>query len=109
MAEIVTTTPFEGQKPGTSGLRKKVVVFAKPHYAENFIQSVFDTLTGYEGKTLVIGGDGRYFNKEVIVTAIQMAAANGFGRVLVGRDGLDRKSTRLNSSHSTLSRMPSSA
>ena len=88
MAEIVTTTPFEGQKPGTSGLRKKVVVFAKPHYAENFIQSVFDTLTGYEGKTLVIGGDGRYFNKEVIVTAIQMAAANGFGRVLVGRDGL---------------------
>jgi phosphoglucomutase len=88
MAETVATTPFEGQKPGTSGLRKKVVVFAKPHYAENFIQSVFDTLSGYESKTLVIGGDGRYFNKEVIVTAIQMAAANGFGRVLVGRDGL---------------------
>ncbi len=88
MAETVTTIPFDGQKPGTSGLRKKVVVFAKPHYAENFIQSVFDTLSGYEGKTLVIGGDGRYFNKEVIVTAIQMAAANGFGRVLVGRDGL---------------------
>jgi phosphoglucomutase len=88
MAEIVATKPYEGQKPGTSGLRKKVVVFAKPHYAENFIQSVFNTLSGFEGKTLVIGGDGRYYNKEVIVTAIQMAAANGFGRVLVGRDGL---------------------
>jgi phosphoglucomutase len=84
----IATKPFEGQKPGTSGLRKKVAVFAQPHYAENFIQSVFDTLTGFQGKTLVIGGDGRFFNKEVIVTAIQMAAANGFGRVLVGRDGL---------------------
>lgn len=88
MVETVATKPFDGQKPGTSGLRKKVTVFSKPHYAENFIQSVFDTLSGFEGKTLVIGGDGRYFNKEVIVTAIQMAAANGFGRVLVGRDGL---------------------
>ncbi len=88
MSEIVATKPFDGQKPGTSGLRKKVTVFAQPHYAENFIQSVFDTLSGFEGKTLVIGGDGRYYNKEVIVTAIQMAAANGFGRVLVGRDGL---------------------
>ncbi len=88
MAETISTTPFEGQKPGTSGLRKKVTVFSQPRYAENFIQSVFDTLSGFEGKTLVIGGDGRYYNKEVIVTAIQMAAANGFGRVLVGRDGL---------------------
>ena len=88
MAETVSTKPFDGQKPGTSGLRKKVTVFSQSHYAENFIQSVFDTLSGFEGKTLVIGGDGRYFNKEVIVTAIQMAAANGFGRVLVGRDGL---------------------
>ena len=86
--EIVKTKPFEGQKPGTSGLRKKVKVFATPHYAENFIQSVFDTLERYAGKTLIIGGDGRYFNAEVIVRAIRMAAANGFGRVLVGRDGL---------------------
>jgi len=84
----VATKPFEGQKPGTSGLRKKVKVFSQPHYAENFIQSVFDTLSGYQGKTLVIGGDGRFLNKDVIITAIQMAAANGFGRVLVGRDGL---------------------
>lgn len=88
MAERISTKPFEGQKPGTSGLRKKVKLFSTPHYAENFIQSVFDTLAGFEGKTLVIGGDGRYFNREVIATAIQMAAANGFGRVIVGRDGL---------------------
>ena len=88
MVQTIATTPFEGQKPGTSGLRKKVAVFSQPHYAENFIQSVFDTLEGYQGKTLVIGGDGRYFNSNVIITAIRMAAANGFGRVIVGRDGL---------------------
>jgi phosphoglucomutase len=83
----VATKPFDGQKPGTSGLRKKVTVFQQPHYAENFVQSVFDTLDGFAGKTLVIGGDGRYHNTNVIQTAIKMAAANGFGRVLVGRDG----------------------
>ena len=88
MPQTISTKPFDGQKPGTSGLRKKVVVFSQPHYAENFIQSVFDALEGYQGKTLVIGGDGRYYNSNVIVTAIQMAAANGFGRVMVGRDGL---------------------
>jgi phosphoglucomutase len=88
MIETVATTPFEGQKPGTSGLRKKVPVFQQPRYAENFIQSIFDALDGYQGATLVIGGDGRFFNREVIGTAIRMAAANGFGRVLVGRDGL---------------------
>src|SRR5437762_8817186 len=88
MIETIATTPFEGQKPGTSGLRKKVPVFQQKHYAENFIQSIFDALEGYKGKTLVIGGDGRYFNREVIQTAIRMAAANGFGRVLVGCDGL---------------------
>jgi phosphoglucomutase len=85
---IVSTKPFDGQKPGTSGLRKKVTVFQQPHYAENFIQSVFDALQGYEGKTLVLGGDGRYHNKEVIQTAVRMAAANGFGRVIVGQNGL---------------------
>lgn len=84
----VTTTPFDGQKPGTSGLRKKVTVFSTPNYAENFIQSIFDTLSGYQGQTLIIGGDGRYFNSEVITRAIRMAAANGFGRVLVGKGGL---------------------
>ena len=88
MIETVSTEPFEGQKPGTSGLRKKVQVFQQPHYAENFIQSIFDGLENYAEKTLVIGGDGRYLNREVIQIAIRMAAANGFGRVLVGRDGL---------------------
>ncbi|MFO1131558.1 MAG: alpha-D-glucose phosphate-specific phosphoglucomutase [Hyphomicrobiales bacterium] len=88
MILTVATTPFEGQKPGTSGLRKKVTVFQEPHYAENFIQSIFDSLEGYEGQTLVIGGDGRFYNAHVIQTAIRMAAANGFGRVMVGQNGL---------------------
>ena len=88
MIETVATTPFDGQKPGTSGLRKKVPVFQQRHYAENFIQSIFDAQDGFAGATLVIGGDGRYYNKEVVQIAIRMAAANGFGTVLVGRDGL---------------------
>lgn len=88
MILTVATTPFEGQKPGTSGLRKKVPVFAEPHYAENFIQSIFDSLEGFAGQTLVIGGDGRFYNPQVIQTAIRMAAANGFGRVMVGQNGL---------------------
>jgi phosphoglucomutase len=88
MMKTVTTTPFTDQKPGTSGLRKKVPVFQQTHYAENFIQSIFDSLEGFEGKTLVIGGDGRFYNREVIQIAIKMAAANGFGRVLVGRGGI---------------------
>ena len=84
----VRTEPFEGQKPGTSGLRKKVEVFAQPHYLENFVQAVMGSLDGREGQTLVIGGDGRYHNRTATQTIIKMAAANGFGRVLVGRDGL---------------------
>ena len=88
MIKTIPTKPFEGQKPGTSGLRKKVPVFQQPHYAENFIQSIFDGLEGFHGKTLVIGGDGRYFNREVIQTTIRMAAANGFGRVLTAKGGL---------------------
>lgn len=88
MIKIVPTTPYQDQKPGTSGLRKKVPVFQQPNYAENFIQSIFDSLDGYQGKTLVIGGDGRYYNREVIQTAIKMAAANGFGKVMVGQGGI---------------------
>ena len=83
-----TTTPFAGQKPGTSGLRKKVKVFSQPGYLENFVQSIFDTLSGQQGKTLVLGGDGRYFNDVAIQTILRMAAAAGFGRVLVGRGGI---------------------
>ena len=82
------TTPFEGQKPGTSGLRKKVPVFQQPNYAENFIQSVFDAVERGPGSTLVIGGDGRFHNRVVIQQAIRMAAANGYGRVLVGQSGI---------------------
>ena len=88
MIRTVTTTPYGDQKPGTSGLRKKVPVFQQKNYAENFIQSIFDALEGFEGETLVIGGDGRYYNREVIQIALKMAAANGFGRVLVGRGGI---------------------
>lgn len=88
MTESVKTTPFLDQKPGTSGLRKKVRVFQQPHYIENFVQSVFDSLEGFAGKTLVVGGDGRYLNREAIQTVLRMAAANGFGRVLVGRGGI---------------------
>lgn len=86
--KTVPTVPFEGQKPGTSGLRKKVAEFQQPHYLENFVQSIFDTLEGRQGATLVLGGDGRYHNRTAIQTILRMAAANGFGRVLVGREGL---------------------
>ena len=88
MIKTVSTKPFSGQKPGTSGLRKKVPVFAQEHYAQNFIQAIFDSLEGFAGSTLVIGGDGRYFNREVIQIAIKMAAANGFGKVMVGQGGI---------------------
>ncbi len=86
--KLHATTPFEGQKPGTSGLRKKVRVFQQPNYAENFIQSVFDVVERPTGSTLVIGGDGRFHNRTVIQQAIRMAAANGYGRVLVGQGGI---------------------
>lgn len=88
MIITVPTKPYSDQKPGTSGLRKKVPHFQQEHYAENFIQSIFDSLEDFKGKTLVIGGDGRFYNREVIQKAIKMAAANGFGRVLVGQGGI---------------------
>lgn len=88
MFKTIATTPFDDQKPGTSGLRKKVPEFQQPNYVENFIQSVFDSLEGFRGKTLVIGGDGRYYNRDVVQIAVKMAAANGFGRVLVGQGGI---------------------
>ncbi|MDD2934319.1 MAG: alpha-D-glucose phosphate-specific phosphoglucomutase [Methylotenera sp.] len=84
----IPTQPFNDQKPGTSGLRKKVKVFQQPHYLENFVQSFFDTLAVPAGATLVVGGDGRYYNRHAIQTIIQMAAANGFVRVIVGQAGI---------------------
>ncbi|MBD1867927.1 alpha-D-glucose phosphate-specific phosphoglucomutase [Cyanobacteria bacterium FACHB-471] len=84
----VSTQPFTDQKPGTSGLRKRVPVFQQLHYLENFVQSIFDSLEGYQGQTLVLGGDGRYYNRQSIQIILKMAAANGFGRVLVGQGGI---------------------
>jgi phosphoglucomutase len=88
MIQTVATKPYADQKPGTSGLRKKTAVFQQPNYVENYVQSIFDSLDGFAGKTLVIGGDGRYFNREAIQKAIRIALANGFGRIVVGRGGL---------------------
>lgn len=89
MAIIETnTTPFAGQKPGTSGLRKKVVEFRQPRYLENFVQSIFNTLGDCAGQTLVVGGDGRFFNRQAIQVILRMAGAHGFGKVLVGRGGI---------------------
>ncbi|ABD26095.1 phosphoglucomutase/phosphomannomutase alpha/beta/alpha domain I [Novosphingobium aromaticivorans DSM 12444] len=88
MTRTVPSTPCSGQKPGTSGLRKKVKVFQQPNYAENFIQSVFDVVERAPGSALVVGGDGRYHNRTVIQQAIRIAAANGYGKVLVGRGGI---------------------
>jgi len=85
---LIPTQAFNDQKPGTSGLRKKVKVFQQPNYLENFVQSFFDTLTVPANATLVVGGDGRYHNRHAIQTIIQMAAANGFSRVLVGQAGI---------------------
>ncbi len=84
----IATTPFDDQKPGTSGLRKRVSVFQQPHYLENFVQAIFDSISPPSGATLVLGGDGRYFNLEAIQIILKMAAANGFGRVLVGQNGI---------------------
>jgi phosphoglucomutase len=86
--KTVQTTPFDDQRPGTSGLRKTVQQFQTEHYLENFVQAIFDVVPALRGGTLVVGGDGRFYNREAIQTIIKMAAAHGIGRVLVGRDGL---------------------
>lgn len=91
--KTVPTTPFSDQRPGTSGLRKKTRVFMRPHYVENFVQSVFDALragrdTGFENEVLVVGGDGRYYNRPAIQTIVRIAASNGFGTILIARGGI---------------------
>jgi phosphoglucomutase len=88
MIRTVETNPYPDQKPGTSGLRKKVPVFQQPHYVENFVQSIFDSLEGFAGKTLVLGGDGRFYNREAIQIVIRIASAAGFGRIVIGKGGL---------------------
>ncbi len=82
------TSPFDGQRPGTSGLRKKVTVFQQPRYLENFVQALFDVLPDAAGQTLVVGGDGRFYNRVAIQTILRMAAAKGYARVLVGQGGI---------------------
>ncbi len=84
----INTQPFDDQKPGTSGLRKKVAHFKQEHYLENFVQSIFDSIGDFKGKTLVLGGDGRYYNQDAIQIILKMAAANGFAKVLVGQNGI---------------------
>ncbi len=84
----VPTQPFSDQKPGTSGLRKKVTVFQQANYLENFVQAIFNSIGDFQGQTLVVGGDGRYYNRTAIQTILKMASANGFGRVLVGQNGI---------------------
>ncbi len=89
--QTVTTTPFAGQLPGTSGLRKKVTVFQQPNYLENFVQALFDVLHGdapANGQTLVLGGDGRFHNRAAVQTILKMAAARGYAQVLVGQGGI---------------------
>ncbi|MFZ1891425.1 MAG: alpha-D-glucose phosphate-specific phosphoglucomutase [Formosimonas sp.] len=91
MNTTIQTTPISGMKPGTSGLRKKVTVFQQPHYLANFVASIFAAVkpaAGFAGQTLVLGGDGRYFNLEAIQIVLKMAAAQGFARVLVAQHGI---------------------
>ena len=88
MIQIIPTQPIDGQKPGTSGLRKKTRIFMQPGYLENFVQSIWNGIGGVAGKVLVLGGDGRFFNTEAAQIILRMAAASGAARVIVGRDGL---------------------
>ena len=91
-SKTVETTPIEGQKPGTSGLRKQTRVFMQPDFLENYVQAIFDVIGnpggGISGKTLTLGGDGRYFNDRAIQTILKMAAANGAARMVVGQNGI---------------------
>ncbi len=84
----IPSSPYLDQKPGTSGLRKKVTVFQQRNYLENFVQSIFNSLSDFQGSSLVLGGDGRYFNREAIQIIIKIAAANGFGELIIGQGGL---------------------
>ena len=86
--ETIATQPFQDQKPGTSGLRKKVKVFERPHYLENFVQAIFDTQPNEEDAPLVVGGDGRYYNRQAIQIILRIAAANGCDRVILGQGGI---------------------
>ena len=85
---MTNTSPYDNQKPGTSGLRKKVTVFQQANYLENFVQSIFSVATELKNNLLILGGDGRYYNNQAIQTILKMAAANGIKHVMVGQNGL---------------------
>ena len=86
--QTIKTTPYTDQRPGTSGLRKSVKQFKKPDYLQNFIQAIFNTLEDIKGSTLILGGDGRYFNREAIQIILRMAAAAGASRIIIGQSGI---------------------
>jgi phosphoglucomutase len=86
--KTISTTPFSAQKTGTAGLRKKVTVYEQKNYLENFIQSVFNAVSGFEGKTIILGGDGRYYNAHAIQVIAKMAIAQKVGRIIIGQNGL---------------------
>ena len=86
--ETIATQPFQDQKPGTSGLRKKVKVFQRPSYLENFVQAIFDTQREGEKSPLIVGGDGRYYNRQAIQIILRIAAANGCTQVILGKGGI---------------------
>ena len=86
--KVIATQAFDNQRPGTSGLRKKVVEFQQPHYLENFVQATFNAIGDCNGKLLVVGGDGRYYNRQAVQIIVRMAAANGFGKVMIGQGGI---------------------
>jgi phosphoglucomutase len=88
LIKTIATQPFNDQKPGTSGLRKQVTRFQEANYLENFVQAIFDSLEGFAGKTLVVGGDGRFYNRQALQIILKMAAAAGFGRAIVGQGGI---------------------
>jgi phosphoglucomutase len=88
LIKTIATQPFKDQKPGTSGLRKQVTRFQEANYLENFVQAIFDSLEGFAGKTLVVGGDGRFYNRQALQIILKMAAAAGFGRAIVGSGGI---------------------
>ncbi|MBU6450765.1 MAG: alpha-D-glucose phosphate-specific phosphoglucomutase [Cyanobacteria bacterium REEB67] len=86
--KTIATTPFTDQRPGTSGLRKSVKDFQKPHYLENFVQAIFNSLEGCNGKTLILGGDGRFWNRHAVQVILKMAAANGVAKIILGQGGI---------------------
>ncbi len=87
-SKTITTQAFSDQRPGTSGLRKKVAVFQQPHYLENFVQATFNALGGVEGKQLAVGGDGRFYNCDALQTIVRLAAANGLKKMVIGQSGI---------------------